>query len=254
MKNLLLYIFTITILSPLNVFSQNETEEQINWPEEPLPMYQVIEIFPKAEFISEFVNEVNSHRNQFYKGEDSNKAYLRKVIAGGQIHKFYWIKGPFSSKEYDEKEFEFAKTNHWNKNVIKYIKDYGDSNFYRHATPLSTQSSSRKVPKYAKIWRMSFKEGENAMAKTFQLANRIKKARESVGLSYHIFWPTELKTKGWKMDIVETAERLEDLYDSKVDLKAAFEKIYGEDSFSKHWEEWDQLVVLESTELRVLIE
>ena len=59
--------------------------------------------------------------------------------------------------------------------------------------------------------------------------------------------------KGWRIFIVETSNSLGELYDSNVDLKAAFEKIYSEDSFSKLWEKWDQLVELESTELRILV-
>ncbi|MEK9603105.1 MAG: hypothetical protein VW127_01620 [Flavobacteriaceae bacterium] len=236
-----------------NAFSQSDQEEQIDWPKEPLPMYQVTEIFPKSDYISEFVNEINIHIDKFYRGADKGKAYLRKVVAGGQIHKFYWIKGPISTDEYDQIQINYDKTTNWNKNVAKYIKEYGNSNFYRYATPLSTQSKGSGISKYAKIWRMKFKDGENVTEEAFQMANKIKKARESVGLTYHIYWPIELMTKGWKMDIVETAENLKDLYDSDIDLKGAYEKIFGENSFSEFWKKWDGLLELESTELRVLV-
>ncbi len=55
------------------------------------------------------------------------------------------------------------------------------------------------------------------------------------------------------MYIVETSNLLGELYDSKADLQGAYEKIYGADSFTKFWEDWDQLVELESIELRVLV-
>lgn len=59
--------------------------------------------------------------------------------------------------------------------------------------------------------------------------------------------------KGWRIFIVETSNSLGELYDSNVDLKGAFEKLYGADSFSKFWENWEQLVEFESTELRLLV-
>jgi hypothetical protein len=85
------------------------------------------------------------------------------------------------------------------------------------------------------------------------LAIKIKKAREEAGLTYAIYWGSEMIEKGWRIFIVETSNSLGELYDSNVDLKGAFEKLYGEDSFSKFWENWEQLVELESTELRLLV-
>ena len=100
---------------------------------------------------------------------------------------------------------------------------------------------------------MSFKEVDDVIGKTFKLAVKIKKAREAAGLTYAIYWGSEMIEKRWRMFIVETSNSLCELYYSNIDLKGTFEKIYCADSFSKFWENWDQLEELESTELRVLV-
>ena len=59
MKKSITLFFALTILS--QVFGQTD-EEIINWPDEPLPIYQVIEIVPKPEYILEFINAVKADR------------------------------------------------------------------------------------------------------------------------------------------------------------------------------------------------
>lgn len=249
MKKSLALIFSLTIFS--QVLSQSN-QEVINWPDEPLPIYHVIEIVPKPEYITEFINAVKVYNDKLHNKDKNTKAYMRRVIAGKKSDVFYWIEGPMTADHIDKKETANHQQN-WNKNVGKFIDKYGASNFYREGTPFTIKSGSNALSKYAKVWTMSFKKVDDVIGKTFQLAIKIKKAREAVGLSYAIFWGSEMMEKGWRMYIVETSNSLGELYDSKADLQGAYEKIYGADSFTKFWEDWDQLVELESTELRVLV-
>jgi hypothetical protein len=250
MKKLITLFFALTILS--QGFGQTD-EEIINWPDEPLPIYQVIEIVPKPEYILEFINAVKAHNDKFHNKGNKTKAYMRRVIAGEKSDTFYWIEGPMTAEYFDKKEESPGREQAWNKNIGKYIDHFGESNFYREGTPFTTKPKYNGLPKYAKVWTMSFKEVDDVIGKTFKLAIKIKKAREAAGLTYAIYWGSEMIEKGWRIFIVETSNALGELYDSNVDLKGAFEKLYGADSFSKFWENWEQLVELESTELRLLV-
>ena len=62
MKKSLALIFTLTIFS--QVLSQSN-QEVINWPDEPLPIYHVIEIVPKPEYITEFINAVKVYNDKW---------------------------------------------------------------------------------------------------------------------------------------------------------------------------------------------
>lgn len=64
------------------------------------------------------------------------------------------------------------------------------------------------------------------------------------------YWGGEDLLSGYAiaLDYIKIKEKEKDM-----DLRDAYEKIYGADSFTKFWEDWDQLVELESTELRVLV-
>ena len=207
MKKSLALIFTLTIFS--QVLSQSD-QELINWPDEPLPIYHVIEIVPKPEYISEFINAVKVYNDKFHNKDKNTKAYMRRVIAGKKSDVFYWIEGPMTADHIYKKETADHQQN-CNKNVGKFIDKYGASNFYREGTPFTTKPKFNGLPNYAKVWTMSFKEVDDVIGKTFKLAIKIKKAREAAGLTYAIYWGSEMIEKGWRMFIVETSNSLGEL-------------------------------------------
>ena len=123
----IIYIITIAI-----VFASCKKEQpKIDWPDDPMPIYEVIFLKPKNDAIEAFQKAVIEHNSIYHNKTEGVNAYLRSIVSGKKAGQYIWVEGPMSFEYVDNKQEIEGRMESWNNNIMPHVDEMTDSNYLR---------------------------------------------------------------------------------------------------------------------------
>ncbi len=251
MKKLLIVISILSI-----AISCKKVDPQIEWPDEPMPIFEAIFLLPKEDKVGEFIENVKNHNEKYHNKTEGTSTSLRYITAGAKSGYYVWVEGPMSLAYIDEKSSVAGHQEDWQTNVAPLIKKEGGANFYRLATPLSyTSSSANYSANVLDVRAYSVKEGRGNGQKVNILLHKFKKAFEA-GKSdreWRTFSPIRDDGSNRDFYIVWPLESMAQFDTWDFNVNKYLDEIYGKNANQEIWKQWNDLVNLEESDFRMLV-
>jgi hypothetical protein len=213
----------------------------------PSQLSESLYILPKAGMNVAFEAAIAAHNKKFHPVGPHN-AVLRRVEYGDMSGWYVWImKGTYASLD-TRPNLEGGHQADWDKTVGPTVEKYGDVSLYAFNEDLSFGSDIMEKTKMYNLWAVDIKSGQYNRFKA--LTEKIKKAYESMGNRAFLVFNNQIHTTGGAdVSLIWSINNYADL-DTDWGTKAAYEKLYGADSWNKMREEWNDIVVDYTQEIR----
>ncbi|MDP6922059.1 MAG: hypothetical protein QGH06_03710 [Lutibacter sp.] len=216
----------------------------IDWPETPMPLWEVILLKPKTESIEAFVANVKAHNEKYHQVEGMSTT-LRYYSSGKHAGFYSWAEGPMQMDYLDNKEMLEGHQEDWMNNVMPLVAEEGPANMYRFITPLSnmTIDPSSNPSKILEVQQFSVKKGSRKTVN--DLLNNYRHAAQ-FPVPYAVIVPTQ--DNGDHVDFALVWH-----YDSFGAMDGAWEgysankmldSVYGKRVRKKMWDDWQENVTL----------
>ncbi len=216
--------------------------------EKPTMVTETMYVMPKRGMEQKFEAAVKAHDNKFHP-DGPYKAGLRKVEYGDKAGWYVWVFGPTTYASIDSRPTkENGHDADWSSTVDPLVETYGDTQLWDINPDLSYGMDFMKTAKYYEAWSVKLKRGEYYRFKA--LAEKLKKAYESMGTSAFIVYNNPLHSaNSADVGIVWNFNSFDE-WSKDMGVKAAFEKIYGENSWQHMLDEWLDVCVDYNAEIR----
>ncbi|HNP18991.1 MAG TPA: hypothetical protein PKL31_11190 [Fulvivirga sp.] len=204
-------------------------------------------ILPKAGMNVEFEAAIAAHNKKFHP-EGPHLAVLRRIEYGEKAGWYVWImKGTYSSLD-TRPTLEGGHQADWDKTVGPTVEEYGATTLFALDEDLSYGMDIFNKSKMYNVWAVDIKMGQYDRFKA--LIEKIKKTYESMGNRAFLVFNNQIHTKGGAdVGLLWSFNTYADL-DTDWGTKAAYEKLYGADSWKAMLTEWNEVVVDWDEEIR----
>ncbi|MBK8682921.1 MAG: hypothetical protein KA954_03695 [Chitinophagales bacterium] len=196
-----------------------------------------------------FQKAVMAHNAKFHPANTGNSALLRKVVYGEKAGWFVWIHGPVTYADLDIVKGQ-AHDDDWSNTVDPLIEEYGPIDLWEYDDALSYGKEKMATAKYYDAWVIDIKRGEG-----YRFDEMMKKlsaaVKEDGKHSNLVWWNVVRRDSKADVSILWTFDNFAE-WDSDT-LKDAYEKVNGEGSWRLFWEEWEEVVVDYTEEIREMI-
>ena len=166
----IIYIITTAI-----VFASCKKEQpKIEWPDDPMPIYEVIFLKPKNDAIEAFEKAVKEHNSKYHNKTEGVSAYLRSIVSGKKAGQYIWVEGPMSFEYVDNKQEIEGHMESWNNNIMPHVDEMTDSNYLRVLTPLSYSKDGNTSPsKITRVTQYKINKGWGNNQKVWDINNKL---------------------------------------------------------------------------------
>lgn len=243
MKKTLTLIMMALFLTGI-AFAQTTTEK-------PKKVAETQYMMPKRGMEAKFEAAVKAHNSKFHP-DGPFVAGLRKVDYGDKAGWYIFVYGPTNYASIDSRP---AKENghdaDWTATIDPLVETYGESSLWNYNEDLSYGIEKLKTAKYYEARSLKLKPGEYYRFKA--LAEKLKKAYETDGKYCFVVYNNPLHTaNSADVAILYNFDSYEEWSNGRG-IKAAYDKLYGENSYENMRDEWRAVVTEYDTELRSFI-
>jgi hypothetical protein len=217
----------------------------------PVTMVETMYVLPKRGMEDKFEAAVKAH-NAKYHPDGPFVAGLRKVEYGDKAGWYVFIYGPTT---YDNLDNRPAKANghdeDWKNTVDPLVETYGATAIMNLNKDLSYGTDILKKSKYYELWLVKLKRGEYYRFKA--LAEKLKKTYESMGTGSFVVYESALHTSdGPDVGLIWSFNTFKEWSDDPGP-KAAYEKLYGAGTWQQLIDEWRDVYVDYTAEIRSFV-
>jgi hypothetical protein len=236
-----LTLTSIALLLACSSFAQTSADK-------PTMVTETMYIMPKRGMEAKFEAAVKAHDTKFH-SVDQYKAGLRKVEYGDKAGWYVWVFGPTTYAAIDSRpKSEGGHDADWASTVDPLVDTYGATQLWEFNSDLSYGADFMKSAKYYEAWSVKLKRGEYYRFKA--LAEKLKKTYESMGTSAFIVYNNPLHSaNGPDVGIVWNFNSYDE-WSKDMGAKAAYEKLYGANSWQYLLDEWIAVTVDYDAEIR----
>ncbi len=198
-----------------------------------------------------FEAAIKAHDAKFHP-DGPYKAGLRRVEYGDKAGWYVWVFGPCTFSGLDTRP---AKENghaaDWTATVDPLVETYGETQLWQYNDELSVGMDKLKTDKYYEVWAVKIKPGQ--YYRFSALAEKLKKTYESMGNSSFLVYNNVVHTtNGADVGLLWSFNTYAD-WGKDSGTKAAYEKIYGSNSWADMFKEWMDLIESYDTEIRTIL-
>jgi len=234
-----LFLFSLAICVSLTVMAQDE------------PMaVETLNILPKRGMNNEFETAVKAHNVKFHK-DGLHKAGLRRVDYGKNAGWYVWVMGPTSYAALDSRPAGKGHDDDWSKTIDPLVEEYGEVSLFNYNAALSYGADILQKSSKYEVWAIDIKRGQYYRFKA--IAEKLKTTYESIGTNAFMIFNNQVHTAGgadvgmlWSFNTYQE-------WSKNAGAKAVFEKTYGEGSWQRMLDEWNDILVDYDAELRTII-
>lgn len=206
-------------------------------------------MLPKRGQEDAFKKAVMAHNAKYHPANTGNSALLREVIYGQYAGWFVWIHGPVGFADLDN-DLGQAHSDDWTKTVDPLVEEYGPIDIWSYDDELSYGREMLATAKYYDAWIIDVKRGEGY--RFDEMMKKLSAACKEEGKHSNMVWWSSVR-RDPKMD-VSVLWTFNDFSEwDENTLKNAYEKVNGEGSWRLFWEEWEEVVVDYTEEIREMI-
>lgn len=234
----------IAIFAVCGLFAQTS-------PEKPSMVVETMYIMPKKGMEVKFEAAVKAHDVKFHP-DGPYKAGLRKVEYGDKAGWYVWVFGPTTYASLDTRPAKGGGHDvDWTTTVDPLVDQYGEIRLWQLNDNLSYGMDLLKSSKYYEAWNVVLKKGNY---KRFEaLAEKLKKAYEALGTDSFIVYNNVFHTANGPDVGLVWGFNSYDAWNKDSGVKTSYEKLNGEGSWQKMVDEWQDIIVDYSSEVRSFI-
>lgn len=191
---------------------------------------------------------IQAHNKKFHP-DGPNHASLLKVNYGEKAGWYVWIFGPTPWSGLDTRiNKENGHADDWAKTVDPLVAAYGDVTLWQLNHDLSFGMDILSKSSHYEAWVVDIKRGEYYRFKA--LAENMKEAYESLGNTAFLVFNNQVHTsKGDDVAILWSFNTWEE-WSKDQGAKDAFEKLHGSGSWQNMLNEWEEITIDFTTEIR----
>jgi len=191
---------------------------------------------------------VKAHDQKFHP-DGPYQASLRKVEYGEKAGWYVWAFGPTTYASIDSRPAkEGGHDEDWSKTVDPFVETYGESMLWDNNADLSYGMDILKKSKYYEAWGVDLKRGEYYRFKA--LAEKLKKAYEALGTTAFLVFDNPIHTTGSPDVAILWSFNSYDEWSKDQGVKDTYEKTFGAGSWQLLLNEWKDVTVDYSSEIR----
>jgi len=214
-------------------------------------MSEAMYILPKHGMEEKFEAAVKAHNAKFHP-EGLYVAGLRKVEYGKKAGWYVWVYGPTTYASLDTRPAkENGHSADWDATIDPLVETYGEPSLWERNENLSYGVDKLKTTKYIEVWLVKLKDQQYYRFKA--LAEKLKKTYETMGKEAFIVLNSSLHIEGGADVAILWSFNSFAEWEKDSGTKAAFEKIYGTNSWQNMLDEWNAVIVDYNTEIRSFI-
>jgi hypothetical protein len=222
-------LLSIALLSVYSVIAQTSAEK-------PAMVTETMYLMPKRGMEDKFEAAVKAHDNKFHP-DGQYKAGLRKVEYGEKAGWYVWVFGPTAYSALDTRPTkEGGHDADWSTTIDPLIETYGTTNLWEMDDNLSYGMDMMKTAKYYEAWSVHLKRGEYYRFKA--ISEKLKKTYESLGTSSFIIYHNMIHTANGPDVAIIWSFNSYDEWSKDPGTKAAYEKLFGANSWQNMLDEW----------------
>ncbi len=219
--------------------------------EKPTMVVETMYIMPKQGMEEKFEAAVKAHDTKFHP-DGPYKAGLRKVEYGEKAGWYVWVYGPTTYASIDSRPAkEGGHAADWSATVDPLVETYGETRLWELNNDLSYGMDKMKNSKYYEAWAVDLKRGEYYRFKA--LMEKMKKAYESMGTGSMIVYNNVIHTTNGPDVGLVWGFNSYDEWSKDKGAKDAYEKLNGANSWQNLLDEWNDIVVDYSDEIRSFV-
>jgi hypothetical protein len=205
-------------------------------------------ILPKMGMEDKFEAAIKAHNTKFHP-EGPYVAALRKIDYGPKAGWYVWVMGPTVCGSLDTRPSkESGHDQDWSATIDPLVQEYGPSSLSTYEPDLSFGLDIFKKSKHYEIWMVDLKQGQYYRFKA--LCEKLKKVYEQLNTGSFVVLDNVLHSPtGSDVAIIWSFDSYAEWFKDKGP-KAAYEKMYGEGSWQTMIEEWKDMIVDYTSELR----
>jgi hypothetical protein len=234
----------VTLFVACSLFAQTSTDK-------PAMISEAMYILPKRGMEEKFEAAVKAHNAKFHP-DGPYVAGLRKVEYGKKAGWYVWVYGPTTYASLDTRP---AKENghaaDWDATVEPLVETYGETGLWERNEKLSYGVDILKTAKYVEVWMVNLKDDQYYRFKA--MAEKLQKTYESIGTTAFVVLNNAIHTSGGADVALLWSFNSYGEWAKDTGTKAAFEKLYGANSWQNMLDEWDDVLIDYDTELRSFI-
>jgi hypothetical protein len=234
------FLSLLMLLLAFNVFSQSNPA--------PTMVVESEMILPKMGMEDKFEAAIKAHNVKFHP-EGPYVAGLRKVEYGPKTGWYAWVMGPTVCGSLDSRPSkESGHDKDWSETIDPLVQEYGPSYLLTYEADLSYGLDLFKRAKHYELWSVDLKDGQYYRFKA--LCEKLKKVYEQTGTTSFIVLHNALHSPGGADVAILWSFNSYDEWFKDYGPKAAYEKMYGEGTWQTMIDEWKDMIVDYSSEIR----
>ena len=219
--------------------------------ETPAVVFENLYLLPKRGMDDKLEAAIKTHNQKFHP-EGQYRAVLRKVEYGEKAGWYVWVFGPSNYGALDTRpDKENGHADDWNKTVDPLVEKYGDVNLWEFNPDLSFGMDILKKSNYYETWVVDLKRGEYYRFKA--MTEKLKKVYETMGNTAFLVYNNPIHTTENKDIAILWSFNSYDEWSKDMGAKEAYEKQYGAGSWQNMLNEWMDITVDYSTEIRKIV-
>ncbi len=219
--------------------------------EKPSMVTETTPMLPKRGMEAKFEAAVKAH-NTKYHPDGPYTAGLRKVEYGDNAGWYVWVFGPTTYASLDSRPaIGGGHDADWEATVDPLVESYGAPELWEMNDDLSYGKDMLKTAKYYEVWRVNLERGDYYRFKA--LAEKLQKAHESQGKMAFLIFNNMLHTaKSGDVAILWSFNSYAE-WAKDAGIKQAYEKIYGAGTWQNMVNEWRDITVDYTSEIRSFV-
>jgi hypothetical protein len=238
-RNVFLVLLTFSLA--FHAFSQSKPDAA--------PM--VIEsqmILPKMGMTDKFEAAILAHNKKFHP-EGAYVAGLRTIDYGPKAGWYVWVMGPTVCGSLDTRPAkESGHDQDWSATIDPLVDQYGATNLYSYNADLSYGLDIFKKSKHYEIWAVDLKDGQYYRFKA--ICEKLQKVYAQIGNTAFIVLNNALHAPGGPDVAIIWSFNSYGEWFKDYGPKADYEKMYGEGSWQTMMDEWKDITVDYTSEIR----
>jgi hypothetical protein len=219
--------------------------------EKPATVAETVYILPKKGMEASFEAAVTAHDLKFHP-DGQYRASLRKVEYGEKSGWYVWVFGPTTYAALDTRPTkENGHADDWSKTIDPLVETYGETSLWNFNPDLSYGMDILRKSKYYEVWRAQLKPGQYYRFKA--IAEKQKQAYESMANTAFIIFENPVHT-GKSGDVaILWSFNTYDEWSKDAGSKKAYEKLFGDGSWQQMVDEWQDIMVDYTSEIRSVV-
>jgi hypothetical protein len=230
MKNVVLFIFALGI-----VFSAHSQQEAKTY-----RMFDVVFLKPKYDKMAELGEAMAKHNREFH-SEAPHQAHIWALQTGEYSGWWAWVMGPTTYTDLDSRPESNEHMEDWIGEVMPYIQDISNSNFWKYDDAVSYQTEDSFTGK--EIWTTyEIKPFEGY--RFTELLKKVKAVYEEKKLDYSFeVYRAQFESKNSGSIMVAFPFKKWAFFDDDRNFKKDFESVHGEGSWTYFMDEYKDIVL-----------